>query len=299
MAGEEQKKSKYEDIMPKVTNPPDYVRQSSQNKRKPKKKKNQAPDGVAMLKQAGENQQKILQTPEAKQKFKDTQDPFKNGFFKSKEELYRKNTAAQNADKIIQQNGAAERKNIMDVAREEQSNAQKLFAPAKPDIQTDAQGNKLAMRNGQPVGYSGNPAGAASVQQGDRGSPNTLLGMTDAERASNQSNIQNVASQFKPVMPKPPTQSPNQEQFSMPQVAMPQQQIPQTRVASTPQGLPNDTPNAWADASRQQGMFAGMPQIKPQISQPSASPTGYGGAPSISWTDLFNLYPNFSDPLAR
>lgn len=155
-----------------------------------------------------EHQQEILQTPRAKQKNKDAQDPFKNGFFKSKEELYRKNEASQNADRIMQQNGAAERRNAVDVAKEEQTNAQKLFAPATPDIQTDKQGNKLASRNGKPVGFSGNPKGASSnVLDPKLGKPTNELGLTDKESARNQQSIQNVAANFEPYQLPQPTQA--------------------------------------------------------------------------------------------
>jgi len=182
--------------------------------------RNQLFDPVKLQQGIADNQQEILQTPRAKQKNKDAQDPFKNGFFKSKEELYRKNEASQNADRIIQQNGAAERRNAVDVAKREQSNAQKLFAPATPDIQTDKAGNKLAMRNGMPVGYSGNPKGAASPMRGNTSNPNQPMvmpdgtkqypGMTDAESAANRQTIQNVAGQFEPYqLPKPnPTTAP-------------------------------------------------------------------------------------------
>jgi len=171
--------------------------------------RNQLFDPVKLQQGIADNQQEILQTPRAKQKNKDAQDPFKNGFFKSKEELYRKNEASQNADRIIQQNGAAERRNAVDVAKQEQSNAQKLFAPAVPDIQTDKAGNKLASRNGKPVGFNGTPKGAQAPDLGNRGNPN-VLGMTDAESAQNQQSIQNVAANFEPYqLPKPnPTTAP-------------------------------------------------------------------------------------------
>lgn len=222
-----------------------------------------------------DSQQEILQTPRAKQKNRDAQDPFKNNFFKSKEELYRKNEASQNADRIMQQNQLQNaRGNVEQLKKEqaagtdERTNAQKLFAPAVPDIQTDKAGNKLASKKGKPVGFSGMPKGAKAPDLGNRGNPN-ILGMTDAERVQNQQSIQNVAENFEPYqLPQPTQAAPALAAFPQPQG------LPPTPFASSPQGLPNDTPGAasvnaralaFANAKPLQNQQSALPQVNTAI----------------------------------
>lgn len=188
-------KSKYPDVLPKVSNPPNYVLRSSKNpdKKKPKKptrrdKRNAAKvpqvDQVALAKQLGENQQAIMQTPEAKQRFKDSQDPFKNGFFKKTEQA------------PVDMNKARQ---AVESRKAEQTNAQKLFAPAIPDIQTDESGNKLASKNGMPVGFATGQrkVGEAAPKNPQlKGETNILLGSTDAESAQRRKQIDNFANNF-------------------------------------------------------------------------------------------------------
>lgn len=198
---------------------------------------------VKLQKGIAENQQEILQTPAAKRRNRDAEDPFKNGFFKKTED--------QSMSKRF---NPAAAKNAVDVAKEEQTNAQKLFAPAVPDIQTDKAGNKLASKNGKPVGFSGTPKGVKAPDLGDRGNPN-ILGMTDAERAQNQQSIQNVAANFEPYqLPQPTQAAPALAKTSVPMGAVEQMMfLPGGNPAGASQSvlpqIPSPAPQTTAQAS--------------------------------------------------
>lgn len=97
--------------------------------KKNQQSKGQLVDPAKLQQGIAENQQEILQTPAAKRRNRDAEDPFKNGFFKTREqrrEIEQKNSSVP----MTVYKGKEEPSQ-----QAEQTPAQKLFAPAKPKEQ--------------------------------------------------------------------------------------------------------------------------------------------------------------------
>lgn len=86
-------------------------------------------DPAALQKAIAEHQQEILQTPAAKRRNRDAEDPFKNGFFKTNEQR-REVEQKYSSKPMIVYKGKEEPPEAP-----QQTPAQKLFAPAKPKEQ--------------------------------------------------------------------------------------------------------------------------------------------------------------------
>lgn len=100
------------------------------SKRRQQQPQGQLFDPVKQQQIIAENQQEILQTPAAKRRNRDAEDPFKNGFFKTNEqrrEIEKKYSSVQPKEKPAAQ-----------------TPAQKLFAPATPPPQQTPQQNDPA-----------------------------------------------------------------------------------------------------------------------------------------------------------
>lgn len=103
------------------------------SKRRQQQAQGQVFDPVKLQQGIAENQQEILQTPAAKRRNRDAEDPFKNGFFKTNEqrrEIEKKYSSVPNLRIDKNQEPAPG-----------QTPAQKLFAPATPSQQAAPQPN--------------------------------------------------------------------------------------------------------------------------------------------------------------
>lgn len=207
---------KFNDIMPKAQ-PNNFVEQRSQNKknkfqRKPRKD-GKARDGrgfsmpqvpvqnmVDVVKEQNRGRNQVLdrtsRRPSERTMYGDrigeeeVRNPFKNGYFKPT----RDQSASKNVD--LNRAGADAR-----ATAQEQSNAQKLFASISGnETHSDSQGNRVAYKDGRPVGFSGKPDKNGKVMGQGRNPDSVLLkkglGNTEEESAQNRQNIQNVAQQF-------------------------------------------------------------------------------------------------------